>query len=443
MTHDMRQAPDCTRKLSYMSTYMALSDRFNYEVFHRMPKEPSGLVDTVGVTPDGVGVKFLYNPWYVDSLRTEELAYMVGHEVGHVVMHHFDKSRPTDQLDQVLYDVAADLAINSLFPPEAGVKDPPRRRKDVTLPDGSILLPAGASECVLPENFGFSPRLSHEAYLDLLTRKYEGKRASKGKSTENSRQDSGKSSGGSGSSGKGKVGAGKPEEADRAPGENGDGQQGEQKQPGSHAGWERSTLANAAVKEWVETVRSGNAWGSLPGHAIRAILSSQESTVSWDTLLREKYGNMHSSRLASTYKRPSRRFGYPWCSKKMEPRDKKLVLIDTSASISQADLSRFRAETDRLSEIQCVYYMTFDTRLHQEEALPWSAGMDIGFTGGGGTNILTAIRYAEEHQYQDCVVLTDGYFAKPRKPEGVEVLWVITKGGSKTPADFGEVILMN
>ena len=202
MTHDMRQAPDCTRKLSYMSTYMALSDRFNYEVFHRMPKEPSGLVDTVGVTPDGVGVKFLYNPWYVDSLRTEELAYMVGHEVGHVVMHHFDKSRPTDQLDQVLYDVAADLAINSLFPPEAGVKDPPRRRKDVTLPDGSILLPAGASECVLPENFGFSPRLSHEAYLDLLTRKYEGKRASKGKSTENSRQDSGKSSGGSGSSGR-------------------------------------------------------------------------------------------------------------------------------------------------------------------------------------------------------------------------------------------------
>lgn len=433
--------PDCTRKLSYMATYMALNDRFNYEVFHRMSKEPSASVGTLGVTPDGVGVKLLYNPGYVDRLRTEELAYMVGHEVGHVVMHHFDKSRPSDPFDQILYDMAADLAINSLFRPEAGIKEPPRRMKDVTLPDGSVLLPAGGSECILPENFGFSPMLSHEAYVDLLQSRYKSRR-NRGGSGGGAEKAGGTSS--ATSPAPGSEGGG--DEAGDSPGASDPGEQGvpgEGKQCGSHGEWSNSPLATAAAREWVETVKQCESWGSLAGSSIRAILGAQESTVPWDVLLREKYGSMQSRRLASTYKRPSRRFGYPWCSKKMEPRDKKLVLIDTSASIRQEDLSRFRAETDKLSEVQCVYYMTFDTKLHQEEALPWSIGMEVAFTGGGGTNIASALRYAQDHQYQDCIVLTDGYFAAPRKPDGVEVLWVITKGGSSRPANFGEVVLMN
>lgn len=440
------EAPDCSKRLSYMATYMAINDRFNYEIFHRMAKEPSQLVKTIGVAPDSVGVKLLYDPWYVASLSTQELAYMISHEVGHVVMHHFDKSRPTDDHDSILYDLAADLAINCLFKPMPGVKEPPRRRQDIKLPDGQVLLPAGASECVLPENFGFSPLLSHEAYVYLLSERY--KNGGSTGSGKDSRGDSGGRGAGSApgkQQGTGASETGQPGGAGPSPSSTGPRSEDagtEEAERGSHGGWASSALASAAAKEWISSVQSSRSWGSLPGEVVRRILAAQETSVPWETLLREKYGSMHSSRLVSTYKRPSRRFGYPWCSKKMSPRDKKLVLIDTSASVGDADLQRFKAETDRLSEAQCVYYMTFDTRLHQEEALPWTTGFDVQFRGGGGTNIAAALRYAQERSYQDCVVLTDGYFAEPRKPEGVEVLWVITRGGSRRPACFGEVVMI-
>ena len=420
---------ECEKRLSYMATYMALHDRFNYEIFSRMQKVADDKVGTAGVCPDGLKIKFLYSPAFISSLSIPELAYVVSHEVGHVVMHHFDRGLPARPWERALYNVAADLAINSLFKPRDGIKAIPPLKEDVKLPDGTIIGHKGAPSALVPTKFGLPELLSLEHYYGLLLDKYrqaaEDSQGEEGDSTQNG-------------SGKGKSGSGGDGSSKSDP----DG--GEKDQPSDlgHTSWKTDEISKVIAKEWVDTVDRLDKWGDTPGSVKASVRSAQKATVRWDQLLREKYGQMTATKKVSTYKRPSRRFGYPWCSKKTEPRDKKLVLIDTSGSISDRDLSRFKAETDRLAEEQVVDYLTFDTVLHMEEALPWDPGLLFQFKGRGGTDVRPALKYAEEHGYQDCIVLTDGYFESPATPTGVEVLWVIAHGGSRKPASFGTVVMI-
>ena len=424
----------CEKRLSYMATYMALHDRFNYEIFSRMQKVADPGVGTAGVCPDGLKVKFLYSPAFISSLSIPELAYVVSHEVGHVVMHHFDRGLPTKPWERALYNAAADLAINSLFKPREGIKEVPALKEDIKLPDGTVLASKGSPSALLPSKFGLPDLLSLEHYYGLLLDKYR-------QAMEEQPGDEGDSP--QKGSGKGQSGPG----GDGDSGSDPEGGEGDPKKDSpadmGHASWKNDEIAKAIAKEWVDTVDRLEKWGDTPGSVKASVMAAQKASVRWDQLLREKYGQMTSTKRVSTYKRPSRRFGYPWCSKKTEPRDKKLVMIDTSGSISDRDLSRFKAETDRLAEEQVVEYMTFDTVLHMEEALPWDPGLEFRFKGRGGTDVGPALKYAAEHGYQDCIVLTDGYFEAPAVTTGVNVLWVITKGGSKRPANFGTVVMID
>lgn len=429
-----------------MSTYMAMHDRFNYEIFSRMKKVADPAVATAGVEPDGVKVVFRYNPDYVYKLTTTELAFVVSHNVGHVVMHHFNRNRPQNGKESQIYDLAADMAINSLFRPREGVHDVPRRvSEDLLAPDGKILVARGMPDMMHPGILGLPQRLSLEKYVGLLRDMYE-KSPEEGSDKEDKKEGDGSSSGGGKSGGNSGSSSKGSKESDGGGDDSEDGQAGEGedgKPSTSHSGWKKDSLSEAMTKEWVATMDRMDSWGNMPGDIKGLVRAAQVTSVPWDQLLREKIGNTISRMKVSTYKRPSRRIGYPWCGKKSTTRDKKLVLIDTSGSISDKDISTFVAEVDRLSEVQDVDYMTFDEVLHMEEAIPWHPGISFAFKGRGGTNMVPGLKYAEEHNYQDCIVLTDGYFHEPKEPEGVAVLWVITKGGSKKPAHFGEVVFVD
>ena len=449
MEHDpLEHVAACEKRLSYMATYMAMHDRFNYEIFSRMKKTADPGIATAGVEPDGIRVLFRYNPEYIHKLSTTELAYVVSHNVGHVVMHHFDRQPPPEGKDRVLFDMAADMAINSLFIARSGVHDVPiRREPDLKDPKGNVLIPRGLNDCLMPERLGLPPRLSLEKYLDHL-RELFAEDPDDPDDGDEGKEGDGSSSGGGKSGGKSGKGTGDSSNQDNDAGDSdSDNDAGDSEKSGkpstSHSGWKKDTLSEAMSKEWVATIDRMGSWGDMPGFLKGAVRAAQTTALQWDAILREKLGETVSKKKVSTYKRPSRRFGYPWCGKKSTTRDKKLVLIDTSGSISDKDISRFVAEIDRLSEEQNVDYMTFDDDLHMEEPLEWHPGIEFQFMGRGGTDVQPGLDYAKEHGYQDCVVLTDGYFHVPTEPEGVSVIWVITKGGSRKPAFFGEVIMID
>lgn len=420
----------CERRLSYMATYMALHDRFNYEIFTRMQKEPSETIPTAGVSPDGTRIKLLYSPKYIDSLSVPELAYVISHEVAHVVLHHFDRCPPAGKVERGLYNIAADLAVNSLFTPREGIKEVPLLKEDSLLPNGDVLARRGSPSALVPSLFGFPERLSLEGYYSLLLDKFQ----------EEVNEDPGEEGEDPGDSPE--SGGEQGEDNEGGTGDSGDSDTDGDAQSDSHSQWKADSIAQAVAKEWVETVDKFGAWGDVGGDVRSVVRAAQTTSVPWDQLIRQKYGDMVSIKKVSTYKRPSRRFGYPWCSKMTEPRDKKLVIIDVSGSISDKEVSRFKAETDRLSEEQHVDYITFDTQVLMDEALPWDPGLEFHFEGRGGTDVRPALKFAEERGYADCIVLTDGYFPTPEEPDGVSVLWVITPGGCVKPAPFGDVVLI-
>jgi predicted metal-dependent peptidase len=415
----------CEKKLSYMTTYMAIHDRFNYEIFARMSKVADASVGSAGVSSDKDSIRFLYNPRYIGGLTTQQLAYVVSHEVGHVVLHHFDKQRPKEARLSKLHDIAADLAVNTLFKPLDGIKDVPPAHVPLLGPDGAELIRVGSPAALVPARFGLPELQSLEKYYQMLMDMYPEQGG--GQSGEDEDQQ--------GNNGQG--------ESQPDGGESGDGEEyPAPSMENSHGQWEKDGVAEALAREWVEGMQGQESWGSLKGYQKAAVSSAQKASVPWDALLRQKLGDMSSTTKVSTYKRPSRRFGYPWCSKMIEPRDRKLVAIDTSGSVSDRDLSRFKTEIDRLSEEQLVDYITFDAHIHQESPMQWVPGRTFEFQGRGGTEVGPVLEMARKHGYQDCIILTDGYFDAPHPADasGLEVLWVITKGGVTRPAEFGAFV---
>lgn len=69
---------------------------------------------------------------------------------------------------------------------------------------------------------------------------------------------------------------------------------------------------------------------------------------------------------------------------------------------------------------------------------------EVQFKGRGGTCFSPVFEHASEKGFSQVVILTDGYAENvdPRLIEGMEVVWVITKGGQKNGKP-GTVIEMN
>ena len=374
------------KRIDWMVSTMAMSERFFFEILARMVRKPSYSVPTMAVGPCGIQVLLYYNPDFVETLEDTELRWVLVHEVAHVVLHHISHRRPTDLTERTLHNWAADLAVNSLFRSTLDYRYPkvPEGRDDETW-------------VLLPWQFGYPEFLSMEQYRDLL------------------RQDL--------QQGKIYLQAETDDVFDQ------------------HLDWQDNPGLSAQVREWVGRIQAGQGWGCLGGEEIAAVLAAQHSTVPWTRLLRYHFGHYTVQELHSTFKRPARRVGYPWCGKTRHSVGKTLVAIDTSGSIREADLASFLAETNGLAASHPVDLVTWDTRVHMEKPQPWPRRKpSFKFHGRGGTNVQPVVDMAHRLRYRQVVILTDGEFAPPDIPAGLGVLWVLLPGGSPEACVGGTVI---
>lgn len=178
----------------------------------------------------------------------------------------------------------------------------------------------------------------------------------------------------------------------------------------------------------------------MPADLQQLILEAQNSYVPWEKELRYFIGQMSSSRTESTFKRPNRRFGWPYSGTKRLHVDRKCAYVDDSGSIGDDELAQFLAEINRLAEIHPVDFQVFDAQL-QGPTIPFNRkNTQVQFTGRGGTAFGPVMEHAQMHHYQSIIILTDGYAEAPEYPRGVrDVLWVII-GDGKPPVDWGRVV---
>jgi predicted metal-dependent peptidase len=177
--------------------------------------------------------------------------------------------------------------------------------------------------------------------------------------------------------------------------------------------------------------RSGErAWGLLPG-ALREALENRSSApigaVSWRRALRLFAASAAQTRLKNTIRRPSKRYGttpgLQVCRKQ-----RLLVAIDTSASISQHELNLFFVEVHRLWRTGVAVEIV-ETDARVQRRYPYRGCAPSAVSGRGGTDFNDALQVANAERPDGLIFFTDGYAEAPTVRPCVPVLWVIAPDG--------------
>lgn len=377
-----------TERWEWVIAFMVMEDLFVHEILLMMDKRSSKSVDTMGVSVIDSRLVLFYNEDFVARLSDPELRYVLTHEIYHLILHHCTKRVPNDPAQAKKHNIAADLAVNSLIPVSADRKPPTDENgKQIgCFPDTREF----------PKSEGFEPMLSMEQYLQLL------------------------------------------EDQD------GDGENGHGEGNGAfdeHEGWDESELTDQMVKDKVEQLsRNERAWGKIGADVQAIILAAQRSQVPWTKVLRHFLGQIVSAERLPSFKKPNRRYPYPYCGSVSKCIDRKLVAIDTSGSVSDDELSQFLTEINKLAEIQPVDVCLFDTRITQEPQPFNRKKRSYDFKGRGGTDFQPVMDLAEKRRYSSLIMLTDGGAAATPRPKYVkDVIWVLCNGGT-APVDWGKSV---
>jgi len=367
-------------KWDWVVANLVYEDPFVHEFLLMLIKATTHDIPTMGVRVKDALIYLRYNPEFVEDLNEAELRYVVTHEILHVALLHCTTRLPVDEADADLYNVAADLAINSLISETVNRKMP--RDKITHQPIG-----------LLPSTYKLPPKLSMEQYIMMLQEKNIDCSGAKGFD--------------------------------------------------DHRGWTDADaeIIKEVVRSKVEQLsKSDKVWGTLPGDLQNAILAAQKSPTRWWKYLRHRLGNIVSTRNESTLKRPNKRYGYPYCGTKRNHVDRKLLAVDRSGScMSAEDQGHFLSEVNKLAEIQPMDVVSFDVGIHGRVVQFDRRRLSFEYQGGsGGTSFKEVFEYADARRYESLIILTDGEAASIEQPRYVkDVIWVLTDLNKKPPVDWG------
>jgi len=208
-------------------------------------------------------------------------------------------------------------------------------------------------------------------------------------------------------------------------------------------GWEDAQSLSESEKKELDkaieqAIRQGSILaGKLKGATARDIGALPEPKVDWRDELRDFVQSVTAGRDASTWRKPNRRWlaqGAYMPTPYTESIGSVVIGIDTSASISQADIAGFLAEIKRITETmppERIDLLYWDTAVAREEHyLPGEYGSIVTSTkpaGGGGTDPRCVEAYVQAmHTPPEFVLmLSDGYVMNWPKFT-VPTLWAMT-----------------
>lgn len=200
-------------------------------------------------------------------------------------------------------------------------------------------------------------------------------------------------------------------------------------------------IADAEIDRLVVQARDRagpRGWGALPA-AIRDLVSAaierRQPKLNWQRALRLFAASSRRTRILSTSYRPSKRYGtFP--GTKVKQFQNLAVVIDTSGSISDGDLTAFFGEIHgmwragaSITVIECD--ATVQNTWEYRGRLPKAVG------GRGSTSFDPPFRWLREHRgrgtVDGCIYLTDGVAPEPTVRPPCRLMWVVLPGGSMGP----------
>ncbi len=429
------------RKIVRARSQLVLAHPFFGQLSLRMqPRE-----DLACETAWADGRTLAYNPHYIRLLPEEKVRGLVGHVVLHTACgHHLRRKNRHPQW----WNMACDYAINWM------------------------LLEAGFS---LPEGYLDDPRLRGKSADDIYTRIFDGQ--SRNRSPDRHRQaneqdgfepprpepddETGESGGGAPQRTeelRKDLQRPRPPEApdartdrfeDKHQGQSDPGKTGEVRDAPLPEGSASGAEDNPSENEWrialAQVVNQTKSMGDLPAGLSRLIHDLLHPKLDWRHLLGRFI--QASARHDYAWMPPNRRYlhrGIFLPSMRSDDLPEMVVAVDTSGSITGAELDQFAAELSAILETSAltVHLLYCDTRVARAETIGrQDLPLALRPVGGGGTDYRPAFEWvAEQGILPRCMVyLTDLECTRYPSEPGYPVLWIHTVGMPVHPP-FGEAI---
>lgn len=326
-----------------------------------------------------------YNMGFVESINDSELKGVIVHEILHCALSHHARM---DNRDPRKWNMACDYAINPLVE-ESGF----------VLPKGGLLNPAYAG-------------MSAEEIYTMIP-------DTDGSGGTNGQQDNWNFGG-----------------VDPAPGDGSNNSDMEQEAQN----W-KNAVAEAAL--------TARMMGKMPAALDRFVDELLDATLPWQELLARFMHNVAKNDF--NWSRPNKAlmqmYGLYLPTLHNEACGSVALVIDTSGSIGQTELSEFGAELNGILDMvrpERVHVIYCDCSInHVEEFTPDQYPVKLEARGGGGTDFRPAFDYIDENltDVQCAIYLTDMYGTFPDTEPGYPTMWVSNSQVSEAP--FGQVIQLS
>lgn len=336
------------------------------------------------------GYSLFYNPDYITRLETSQLIGVVCQNSLHCALKHITRKGTKNQ-DQ--WDIAADLSV------------------DNDILDSGIKLPSDAPVAGEGKYSEFERGLSAEEYYDLL---------------HDENDDDNQDGDGDGDG----DGAGCSVSLDSA----GDAS-------------EKSDLEGKWDQNVASAEHSAKQRGELSEGFARMCNTILEPKVDWREQLRDFVNER--ARNDFTWSSPNRRFAWQGIilpGLQSEEVGRLAIAIDTSGSISDAELTRFLSETQGIleafdCELTIIYHHHDAYRLQKWKST--DGPLELEQTESGGTSHVPVFDKIEEDELPTALIcFTDAYSAFPEFPPEYPVMWAIIQNENPS-IPWGEVIMVN
>ncbi len=387
--------------------------------------------------------KFYYNAEYIESLSLPQTQFILAHEALHCALSHF--SRRQHRIKH-RWDLACDFAINPML-----IHD------GLTPPDDALFM-KHFEGMTAEEIYPFMDEYEDEQPLDqhIYDKNDESGEDPQGSDYDppkesppekqkpennNPNNDTPDNSSNGQQQQTNPDTSGKSDKSETDPSQEG----APQPPPLSHQ--ERETLEIQWQQRMAGAAQSAMQAGKLDGEMARMVDFFLQPEIPWRALLARYMTN--TARDDYSYTRPSARRGDPFIFPSLRSSQVDImVAVDTSGSISDAEMKEFVSEIDSIKSVlrARITLHCCDAKLSPNG--PWVFEAWDEFTlpkniyGGGGTSFIPIFDWAalQDKQPDLLVYFTDAEGAFPKYEPMFPVIWLV-KGKHKTP--WGQRVQLN
>ena len=371
---------------------LLMTEPFFAAISRQVQKISSKSLPTAGVTVDPVSCNFVlyYNPeFFAVTLKNDvERLAVLKHEFYHLILEHVTSRKPTDKKENKLWNIAADLAINS------------------------FLLQEIPQFCCIPGNGFFQdlPALqSSEWYFNELKKKQQ-------------------------------------EQKQNGQGEGEDGSEG---QFDDHSLWDelsdkdkeivkeiaKEKLKHMMRKAVKEVTQNGNNWGTVSAAMKQDIMRRLEGTVDWKKVLRWFVKVSQRADKSNSIRRINKRYAYIHPGKRVNRQANIAVSIDQSGSVSDDLLCAFFAQLNTLADIATFTVVPFDSEVIESEVFVWKKKENKAWkrVACGGTDFNAPTAFVNKQpKFDGHIILTDLCAPKPI-PSKCQRMWMTSREHAAQP----------